>query len=106
MNHRSPALVLALLGLSACVLPHVPETEAARYPFVGTWDCEVATFAFTANSYNNGAETLLIESITQAEGSYLLGFADGYSITLDMDGADRMQWLSGATGDAFNCTRL
>jgi hypothetical protein len=98
---------LALLALSACVSPEEPDVEPAPYPFTGTWDCEVATFTFTGDSYNNGSETLPIESVVQRNtDAFVLSFADGYSITLDMDGADRMQWMSGETGDAFQCSRL
>jgi hypothetical protein len=100
--------VLAMLALAACVdvsdPDPVPDTPA--YPFVGTWDCEVQTFRFTGTTYNNGSETLAIENVVARANSYVLGFADGYSVALDMDGADRMQWLSGTTGDAFMCERI
>ena len=97
---------LALLALTACVDAPDPVVDAPAYPFVGAWDCGVATFTFTATSYNNGSETLPIETVIPRANSFVLGFADGYSLSLDMEGADRMQWLSGTTGDAFDCTRL
>lgn len=97
----------ALLALSACVSSDEPGFAAPLYPFVGTWDCEVAVLTFSASTYNNGSEDLPIENVLQRDANaFVLGFADGYSIALDMDGADRMQWLSGETGDAFQCKRL
>ena len=100
--------VLAMLGLAACVevSDPGPVVVTPAYPFVGTWDCEVETFTFTSRSYNNGSETLPIENVVARGNSYVLGFADGYSVALDMDGANRMQWLSGTTGDVFQCNRL
>jgi hypothetical protein len=104
MTRLFPAL--ALMALSACVSTDEPDIEPTPYPFAGTWDCEVATFTFSGNSYNNGTETVAIENVIQRENSFALSLSDGTSIALDMDGADRMQWLSGETGDTFQCTRL
>jgi hypothetical protein len=101
-------LILTVTALAGCVSSPdpapVPDTPA--YPFVGTWDCEVETFTFTATTYNNGSETLPIENVVARDPSYALSFANGYAVALDMDGADRMQWLSGETGDTFQCKRL
>ncbi len=97
---------IALLATSACVPSGEAEIEPTPYPFVGMWDCEVATFTFEETTYNNGSETLPIENIVPRDNSFVLSFADNYSITLDMNGTDRMQWLSGTTGDAFDCARL
>lgn len=100
--------MLALLALSACVdvSDPVPGPVTPAYPFVGRWDCEVDTFTFTATTYNNGSETLAIETVVERPNSYVLGLAAGQSVSLDMDGANRMQWMSGTTGDVFPCRRL
>jgi hypothetical protein len=98
--------ILALLALTACVDTPDPVVDTPAYPFVGTWDCGVADFTFTNTTYNNGSETLPIESVVPRANSFVLGLPDGNSVSLSMDGADRMQWLSGTTGDTFDCTRL
>lgn len=76
-------------------------------PFVGTWDCEVATFTFTPETYNNGSDDLPIEEIQEGtDGSWTLFFADDYMITLSGFTGDQMGWFSHASGDAFTCTRV
>ena len=80
--------------------------EAADLPFVGTWDCEVATFTFTPTTYNNGSDDLPIEEVQEGtDGSYTLLFADGYAITLSGFTGDTMGWYSHESGDNFSCTR-
>ena len=96
--------ILALLA-AALLLP--PSTASAQdLPFLGTWDCEVATFTFTRTTYNNGSEDLPIEDIQEgSDGSYTLIFADDYVITLSGFTGDEMGWFSPASGDSFHCTR-
>lgn len=80
---------------------------ADEYPFVGKWDCEVATFIFTPTVYNNGSEDLPILEIQEgSDGSYTLFFENGYLITLSGFTRDAMGWYSHASGDSFNCRRL
>ena len=87
------------------------ETSASdgynEYPFVGTWDCEVAVMSFSADYYNNGDEDLPILEIQEgSDGSYTLLFEDDYWITLSGFTGSSMGWFSGGSGDSFNCTRL
>ena len=80
---------------------------AENYPFLGTWDCEVETFSFTPEIYNNGSEDLPIEEIQEgSDGSWTLLFADDYFITLSGFAGDTMGWFSSASGDSFSCTRV
>jgi hypothetical protein len=95
---------LPLIATAACVPP--PAGPATAYPFVGAWDCEIATFTFTDTTYDNGSETLPIRAIDQSGNAYTLGFDDGYVVTLGMNADGTMSWLSGATGDQFTCQRL
>lgn len=96
------ALPLAAV-LAACVSP---TPSRVSYAFAGTWDCEVATFTFTDTTYNNGSETLRIKAVEQDGNNYTLYFADGYLIGLGAVTDTGMTWVSGATGDQFNCRRL
>jgi hypothetical protein len=92
---------------AALVLAAPAAAMAERLPFIGTWDCEVATFTFTSKVYNNGSEDLPIEDIQEGtDGSYTLFFADDYTISLSGFTGDTMGWLSSASGDSFNCTRV
>lgn len=90
------AAVVALSG-------SVQSRAADELPFLGTWDCEVATFSFTPKFYNNGSEDLEIQEGT--DGSYRLLFADDYMITLSGFTGDGMGWFSPASGDSFQCKR-
>ena len=95
--------------LAAALLAFLPATASASddLPFLGTWDCEVATFTFTPTTYDNGSEELPIEEVQEgSDGSYTLLFADDYFITLSGFTGDTMGWFSPASGDNFSCTRL
>ncbi len=82
------------------------QSQPDEYPFVGTWDCEVATFSFTPDVYNNGSEDLPISEIQEGtDGSYTLFLPDDYVITLSGFDGETMGWYSHASGDAFTCTR-
>lgn len=102
MPHRA-ALCLAALVLAACVSDDGP---IEPYAFVGSWDCGVAVFTFTNTTYNNGNETYPIRSVTQDGSSYTLRFDNAYVIALAAVTDTGMTWVSGATGDQFNCRRL
>lgn len=100
---------LARLALAAAVSMGAPALASAKdtLPFVGTWDCEVATFTFTDKVYNNGSEDMPIEEIQEGtDGSYTLIFAGDYSIGLSGFTGDTMGWLSYEIGDSFTCKRL
>jgi hypothetical protein len=85
----------------------VRSQAADELPFLGTWDCEVATFSFTPRVYNNGSEDLQIKEIQEGtDGSYTLLFADDYMITLSGFTGDSMGWFSPASGDSFQCSRV
>jgi hypothetical protein len=84
---------------------HVQAAE--KYPFIGKWDCEVATFTFTAYIYNNGEEDLPVKKIKkEKDGSYFLTFSNGYQIGLSGFSKNRMQWFSPESGDSFTCKKL
>ena len=81
--------------------------SAQDRPFVGEWDCEVATFVITEDVYNNGSEDLPIEEIQEGtDGSWTFMFADGYFFTVADITENSMSWLSGESGDAFTCRRV
>lgn len=98
------------LAVALSIVLAASSTGAARsdgLPFVGTWDCEVQTFTFTASTYNNGSEDLPIQEVQEgSDGSYTLFFVDDYIITLSGFTGDTMGWFSPASGDNFNCTRV
>jgi hypothetical protein len=84
---------------------NAPAMADEDLPFLGTWDCEVATFTFTRDTYDNGSEKLPIEEIQEGtDGSWTLMFADDYVITLSGFTGDQMGWFSPASGDSFQCT--
>ncbi len=76
------------------------------YGFVGSWDYEVSTFTFTNSTYNNGSESYSIQSVSQQGRDYVLRFAGGYTIALAAVTETGMTWVSGASGDQFNCRRV
>ena len=102
MSPRLFALPL-LLSLAACVQDSGPSEP---YAFVGSWDCEVETFTFTNTTYNNGDTTYPIQSVRRDGRNYTLGFANGYVIALAAVTETGLTWISGASGDQFNCRRV
>jgi len=92
------AAAFALLMLAAPSL-------AEDLPFVGRWDCGVATFVFTPETYNNGSEDLPIQEVQEGtDGSYTVFLADDYTITLSGFTGDEMGWLS-SNGESLECKR-
>jgi hypothetical protein len=78
---------------------------AEDLPFVGNWDCGVGTFVFTSETYNNGSDDLpILEAQQGTDGSYMLFFADDYTITLSGFTGDEMGWLS-SSGESLECKR-
>jgi hypothetical protein len=100
---RTLFALTALAGLSACVSSDGP---AEDYAFVGTWDCQVETFTFTNTTYSYGDKTLPIKAVRQDNRNFTLYFADGYVIGLGAVTATGLTWVSGASGDQFNCKRV
>ncbi len=101
---RKTLLSLGAAGLvAACVSPDGPTED---YPFVGSWDCGVATFAFTNTTYNDGTETYPIRSVSRDGSNYTLRFGNGYLIGLGAVTETGLTWVSGATGDQFSCRRV
>lgn len=103
MSPRLFALPLLLL-LSACVSE--PNGPSEPYAFVGSWDCGVEVFTFTNTTYNNGDNTYTILSVARDDRNYTLTFANGYVIGLGAVTATGLTWVSGTTGDQFNCRRV
>ena len=99
------ATVSAVIAVALVALGSLPAAADDALPFIGTWDCEVATFTFTKDNYNNGSEDLPIQEVQEGtDGSYTLFFADDYIITLSGFTGDAMGWFSPASGDSFQCT--
>lgn len=96
-----PLLAGALVALVAGALPG----HAAGYPFLGNWDCGVATFSFSPTVYNNGSEDMPIQEVQEGtDNSWTLLFADDYFITLSGITDTEMGWLS-SSGESLECTR-
>ncbi|WP_333815808.1 hypothetical protein [Tabrizicola sp.] len=99
-----PRLALPLcLALTACTQDSGPSEP---YAFVGRWDCGVQTFSFTNSTYNNGTDTYRMQSVSRDVRNYTLRFANGYTIVLAAVTDTGLTWVSGATGDQFNCRRV
>lgn len=97
---RSISLIAA-----AALLALATQSRAADYPFLGGWNCGVATFSFTADTYNNGSEDMpILETQEGTDGSWTLFFADDYMITLSGFTGDSMGWMS-SSGESLECTR-
>lgn len=102
MTLRHLALPLCL-ALAACVQDSGPSEP---YAFVGAWDCGVDTFTFTNTTYNNGSDTYPMQSVSRDGSNYNLRFANGYQIALVAVTDTGLTWISGASGDQFNCRRV
>lgn len=100
-----PRAFLAFAALGA-VAACVSDGPIEDYAFVGTWDCQVETFTFTNTTYSYGDKTLPIKAVRQDNRNFTLYFADGYVIGLGAVTATGMTWVSGASGDQFNCKRV
>jgi hypothetical protein len=103
MSPRLLALPL-LLALPACVSE--PSGPSEPYAFVGSWDCGVETFTFTNTTYNDGTNTYPIQNVAKNGSNYTLRFGNGYVLALGAVTATGLTWVSGQTGDQFNCVRV
>lgn len=92
-----------VLALAACVQETGPSEP---YAFVGSWDCGVETFTFTNTTYNDGTNTYPIQDVRRVDRNYTLRFANGYMIALGAVTETGLTWVSGTTGDQFNCVRV
>ncbi|WP_430439404.1 hypothetical protein [Shinella sp.] len=97
--------MLRLLA-SALLLSTLSAHAAEEPPYVGTWDCEVSTFTFTAETYDSGEGPMPILKSEQDGGAYTLTFADDYRIGLANITASEMDWASEASGDTFHCKKI
>jgi hypothetical protein len=102
MSPRLLALPI-VLSLAACVQDSGPSEP---YAFVGSWDCGVDTFTFTNSTYNNGSDTYRMASVSRNGRDFILRFANGYTIVLAAVTETGLTWVSGASGDQFNCRRV
>jgi hypothetical protein len=102
MSYRLFALPF-LLSLAACVQDSGPSEP---YAFVGSWNCGVETFTFTNSTYNDGTNTHPIQNVAKNGSNYTLRFANGYVVALGAVTATGLTWVSGQTGDQFNCVRV
>jgi hypothetical protein len=84
----------------------VPGFAADDAPYTGRWDCGVATFSFTKDTYDSGEGPMPIRKVEKEDGNYILSFDKGYQIGLSSVTKTSMQWLSMASGDTFDCKRL
>ena len=57
---------------AALLLTTLPAHAAEEPPYVGTWDCEVSTFTFTADSYDSGEGPMPILKSEKNGGAYTL----------------------------------
>ena len=98
MTRLRTALLLTLLSAGSAA--------AAEPLYLGSWDCEVATFTFTETTYSNGDTPMPIRKIEREDGNYHFFFDDDYSFWVSGLTKTSMQWLSDASGDSFSCTRV
>ncbi|OBZ93927.1 hypothetical protein ADU59_19760 [Pararhizobium polonicum] len=75
-------------------------------PYAGSWDCGIATFSFTGDTYDSGEGPIPIRKVEKEDGNYILSFDDNYQIGLSSVTPTSMQWLSMESGDMFDCKRL
>lgn len=96
------SLFPAVLLLAACTsIGHGAKAE--NLPFEGSWDCGVATFTFTDKAYNNGTDWLVYESIEPEGRGHIVRFKDGYFFAVYLNADGTLDWVSGESGDQFNC---
>ncbi|MFN3724601.1 MAG: hypothetical protein ACK4VZ_16410 [Paracoccaceae bacterium] len=95
--------------LSLCVMASLYAGAAlAQEPhaFEGRWDCGVATFTFTADSYNTGSDDMPITDIAIDGTGFVLSFEDDYQLYVAVNEDGTLYWFSPASGDTFTCTRV
>lgn len=83
-----------------------PSLASDDVPYAGSWDCGVATFSFTKDTYDSGEGPMPVRKVEKEDGNYILTFDDNYQIGLSSVTPTSMQWLSMASGDMFDCKRV
>ncbi|RGP37740.1 hypothetical protein [Pseudotabrizicola alkalilacus] len=96
-------LTVVSLGLSLSAGAALASEPLA---FEGRWDCEVAQFTFTADSYNNGSDDMPITDIAADGNGFTLSFEDDYQLHVALNDDGTLYWFSPVSGDSFTCTRL
>ncbi|MBP1857351.1 hypothetical protein J2Z75_000831 [Rhizobium herbae] len=96
----------AITSINATGVAASPASASGDAPYVGTWDCGVATFSFTRDSYDSGEDKQPIRKVEKEDGNYILSFDNDYQIGLSSVTDTSMQWLSMASGDMFDCKRV
>ena len=74
--------------------------------FEGRWDCQVATFTFTAQTYDTGSDVMPINDIAIDGSGYVLSFDNNYQLFVALNDNGTLYWFSPASGDSFTCARL
>lgn len=74
--------------------------------FEGRWNCEVAEFSFTADTYNNGSDDMPITDIAVDGNGFVLSFEDNYQLYVAVNPDGTLYWFSPVSGDSFTCLRL
>lgn len=109
------ALTLPLLAGCLAATPSAADRSAsssglaAGLSFLGTWDCEVETFTFTADSYRPGAHAPALRYVQverYGDDTFGLTFPNDYRIGLMGVTRNTMTWSSPQSGDIFECARL
>lgn len=97
----------AILAAAAIAFANTSPSFAAKdAPYIGSWDCGVATFSFTQNTYDAGEGPMPVRKIEKQDGNYILSFDDNYQIGLSSVTKTSMKWVSMASGDMFDCKRI
>lgn len=95
-------LAVTFAGLASAT----PGFAAEDAPYTGSWDCGVATFSFTKDTYDSGEGPMPVRKVVKQDGNYILSFDDNYQIGLSSVTKTSMQWVSMASGDMFDCKRI
>ncbi|WP_431299623.1 hypothetical protein [Tabrizicola sp. BL-A-41-H6] len=102
MTRLAPLFLLPML-MAACA-NDAPPVEP--YAFVGQWVCGAKVMTFTDTTYDSGGGPIPIRSVTRDGRNYTLTFDKGYLIALVAVTQTGLTWVSGKTGDQFNCRKL
>ena len=94
------------LAAAALLASTLSAAAADEPPYAGSWDCEVSTFTFTADTYDSGEGPMPILKSEKNGEAYTLSFADDYRINLAGITATDMDWFSEASGDTFHCKKI
>ncbi len=97
----------AIVAAAVIILANTaPGFAAGDTPYIGSWDCGVATFSFTKDTYDAGEGPILVRKVEKEDGNYILTFDENYQIGLSSVTKTSMQWVSMASGDMFDCKRV